>query len=269
MLSFDLNLSITMPGLPWGERFDAAARLGFGAVELWWPDEASRPEIPRLAADAGLQVVHCNLDGGDLAAGERGLLNDPARLPAFRAGVPAALEFAAALGCRRLHALVGRLLPGEPRASQLARAGEAVAWLCEQAAPAGVTILVEALNTWETPGYLLSSSAEALAFIDAVGSPNLAYQYDVYHMQRMEGNIAATIAAHGARLGHIQVADSPGRGQPGTGELRFPFIFEAIVAAGYQGHIGVEFVPRGPLAAALAWLPPDRRGPIDPGALRL
>jgi hydroxypyruvate isomerase len=197
------------------------------------------------------------------------MLNDPARLPAFKAGVPAAIAWAAALGCRRLHALVGRELPGEPRASQLGRAAEAVAWLCEQAAPAGITILVEALNTWETPGYLLSTSAEALAFIDAVGAPNLAYQYDVYHMQRMEGNITASLAAHRARIGHIQVADSPGRGQPGTGELRFPFIFEAIAASGYTGYIGVECVPRGPLAEALAWLPPDRRGPLDPGALRL
>ncbi len=269
MLRFDLNLSITMPGLPWRERFDGAARLGFDAVELWWPDAEHRPLIPRLATDAGVRVVHFNLDGGDLAAGERGLLNDPARLPAFRAGVPEALELAAALGCTRLHALVGRLLPGESRESQLARAREAVAWLCEQAAPLGVTILVEALNTWETPGYLLASTAEALAFIDAVGAPNLAYQYDVYHMQRMEGNIAATIAAHAARMGHIQVADSPGRGQPGTGELRFPFIFEAIAASGYDGYIGVEFVPRGPLAAALAWLPPDRRGPIAPAQIGL
>lgn len=268
MLHFDLNLSITMPGLSWGERFDAAARLDFGAVELWWPDEAGRAAIPRLAADAGLQVVHFNLDGGDLAAGERGMLNDPARLPAFEAGVPAALELAHALGCRRLHALVGRQLPAEPKASQLARAQEAVARLCARAAPAGITILVEALNTWETPGYLLASTAEALAFIDAVGAPNLAYQYDIYHMQRMEGNIAATIGAHAARMGHLQVADSPGRGQPGTGELRFPFLFEAIAASGYAGYIGVEFVPRAPLAEALAWLPPDRRGPIAPDTMR-
>jgi hydroxypyruvate isomerase len=253
MLHFDLNLSITMPGLAWRERFDAAARLGFGAVELWWPEDEHRPLIPRFAADAGLRVVHCNLDGGNLAAGERGLLNDPARLPAWQAGVPGALAFAHALGCRKLHALVGRELPGESRASQLARAQEGVAWLCAQAAPAGVTILVEALNTWETPGYLLANTAEALAFIAAVGAPNLAYQYDVYHMQRMEGNITATIGAHAARMGHLQVADAPGRGRPGTGELRFPFIFEAIEASGYQGYVGAEYVPVGGLEQSLGW----------------
>jgi hydroxypyruvate isomerase len=183
--------------------------------------------------------------------------------------VPGALAFAQAIGCRKLHALVGRELPGETRASQLARAQEAVAWLCEQAAPAGVTILVEALNTWETPGYLLASTAEALAFIDAVGAPNLAYQYDVYHMQRMEGNITATIGAHGGRIGHLQVADAPDRGHPGTGELRFPFIFAAIAASAYTGTIGIEFVPRIPLDEALAWLPADRRGPIAPEDLLL
>lgn len=269
MLTFDLNLSITMPGLPWPERFDQAARLGFSAVELWWPEETVRPTLPRLASAAGVQVVHCNLDGGDLAAGERGLLNDPARLPSFRAGVPPAIDLAHALGCRRLHALVGRALPGQPRYDQLARAREAVAWLCQQAAPAGITILIEALNTWETPGYLISSTAEALAFIDAVGAPNLAYQYDIYHMQRMEGNIAATLHACAPRMGHIQIADSPGRGHPGTGELRFPFIFEAILASGYSDYVGLEYVPRAPLAETLAWLPPDRRGPIALGALRL
>ncbi len=262
MLHFDLNLSLTMPALTWRERFDSAARLGFGAVEFWWPEAAIRPALPRLAADAGVQVVHFNLDGGDLAAGERGLLNDPARLPAFRAGVPAALDLAHALGCRRLHALVGRLRPDAPRAAQLARAADTLAWLCAQAAPAGITILVEPLNTWESPGYLLTSTAEALAFIERVGAPNLALQYDVYHIQRMEGHLAATIQTHGARFGHIQLADAPGRGHPGTGEIHFPSIFAAIVASGYSGYVGLEYVPRAPLADTLAWLPADRRGPI-------
>jgi hydroxypyruvate isomerase len=149
---------------------------------------------------------------------------------------------------------VGRWLPGEPRESQLARVRENLAWACDLAARAGVAVLVEALNTWETPGYILASTADSLALIDAVGAPNLALQYDVYHMQRMEGNICATIAAHAGRMGHIQIADSPGRGQPGTGELRFPFIFQAIEDSGYAGYVGAEYVPAGRLEESLAWL---------------
>jgi hydroxypyruvate isomerase len=149
---------------------------------------------------------------------------------------------------------VGRWLPGEPRESQLARVRENLAWACDLAAHAGVTLLVEALNSWETPGYILSTTAESLALIDAVGAPNLALQYDVYHMQRMEGNICATIAAQAGRIGHIQIADSPGRGQPGTGELRFPYIFQAIERSGYQGYVGAEYIPVGRLEESLGWI---------------
>jgi hydroxypyruvate isomerase len=254
MLSFDLNISITMPGVPYPDRLDAAARLGFTAVELWWPRGEDLGALARRAADTGLAVALLNFDGGDLAGGERGFLNHPQRQAEFRAHAPAALELAQRLGCTRLNALVGRWLPGEHREAQLARICENLAWACDLAAHAGVTVLIEALNTWETPGYILSTTAESLALIEAVGAPNLALQYDVYHMQRMEGNICATIAAHAGRMGHIQIADSPGRGQPGTGELHFPYIFQAIQASGYQGYVGAEYVPVGDLAASLGWL---------------
>jgi hydroxypyruvate isomerase len=253
MLHLDLNVSITMPATSPLERFDAAARLGFAAVEFWWPRDEDLAALARRVADAGLRVALFNIDAGDLASGERGFLNHPQRQAEFRAALPAALDLARRVGCTRLNALVGRWLPGETRESQLARARENLAWACEQAAPAGVTLLVEALNSWETPGYVLTSTAESLALIDAVGAPNLAYQYDVYHMQRMEGNICATIAAYAARMGHIQIADSPGRSQPGTGELRFPFIFQAIAESGYTGYVGAEYLPAGPLAESLAW----------------
>jgi hydroxypyruvate isomerase len=253
MLSFDLNISLAMPGLPYAERIDAAARLGFGAVELWWPQGEDLGALARRVAGAGLGVALINFDGGDLAAGERGFLNDARREAAFREHVPAALELAQRLGCARLHALVGRWLPGETRESQLARVRENLAWACDQAAHAGVTVLVEALNSWETPGYILTSTADSMALVDSVGAPNLAIQYDIYHMQRMEGNICATIAAHAWRMGHIQFADSPGRGQPGTGELHFPFIFQAIEGSGYQGYVGAEYVPVGTLEASLGW----------------
>jgi hydroxypyruvate isomerase len=251
---FDLNISITMPGLAYARRIDEAARLGFAAVELWWPRGEDVGALARRVSDAGLAVALLNFDGGDLAAGERGFLNNPARQGEFRANVPAALDLARQLGCHRLNALVGRWLPGESRESQLARVRENLAWACDMAARAGASVLLEALNSWETPGYILTSTADSLALIESIGAPNLALQYDIYHMQRMEGNICATIAAHAGRIGHIQFADSPGRGQPGTGELRFPFIFQAIEESGYAGYVGAEYLPAGSLEESLGWM---------------
>ncbi len=268
MLRFALNVSLTMRGLGWAERFDSAARLGFGAVEFWWPEEADLDAIARHLRDTGLQVALVNFAAGALAQGDRGWLNHPERQREFRANVPVALEFARQIGCPRLNALVGKLLPGESRESQLARAQDNLAWACEQAAAAGIDVVVESLNAWENSGYLLTNTADTLDFLRGVGAPNLRYQYDCYHMQLMEGNITRTIRAHVDQIGHIQAADAPDRHQPGTGELNFPFIFHAIAASGYSGFIGLEFVPSGELDAALAWLPPDRRGAIDPAALR-
>lgn len=269
MVHFDLNISITMKELPFLERFDAAARLGFGAVEFWWPSGEDLRALPQRLHDAGLAVALFNLDAGAMAQGDRGLLNDSQRQAQFRANVPVALELAQQLGCTRLNVLAGKWLPDESRATQLERVCENLRWAAEQAAAAGITLVVESLNAWENPGYLFTNTASTLAFLQTVEMPNLAYQYDVYHMQRMEGNITATIHDHCAQIGHIQVADAPGRHQPGTGELNYPFIFRAIDASGYNGYIGLEYNPRGSLAESLAWLPPDRRGPIAVEALGL
>ncbi|WP_322513090.1 hydroxypyruvate isomerase family protein [Chloroflexus sp.] len=268
MLRFALNVSLTMRERPWLERFDTAARLGFGVVEFWWPDGVDLVTLARHIRDSGLQVALVNLPAGNLAQGERGCLNHPERQHEWRAAVPPALAFAQQIGCSRMNALVGKLLPDEARETQLARVRDNLAWLCEQAAAARIEIVVEALNAWENEGYLLTTTAQTLAMIDSVGAPNLRYQYDCYHMQLMEGNITRTIRQHINRIGHIQVADAPDRHQPGTGELRFPFILQAIASSGYTGYIGLEFVPRGDLAACFDWLPANRRDPIDPAQLR-
>ncbi len=269
MLRFDLNVSITMPALAMGERLDQAARLGFGAVEFWWPAGEDLGALARRARDAGLAVALFNFDAGALAAGERGMLNHPERQAEFRANVPIALELAAALGCTRINALVGRRIPELPLEQQLELVRENLRWAAERAAAAAVTVVVESLNAWETPGYLFTDTATTLAFLDSVGAPNLAYQYDLYHMQRMEGNIIPTLEATVGRIGHIQIADPPRRHQPGTGELNYRSILAAIAASGYAGYVGLEYVPLGELAASLAWLPADRRGPLDPAALLL
>ncbi len=268
MLHFALNVSLTLREQSWSERFDTAARLGFDTVEFWWPDGAELDALARHIHDAGLQVALVNFPAGHLAQGERGFLNHPERQHEWRAAVPQALAFAQQIGCSRMNALVGKLLPDEPRETQLARVRDNLAWVCEQAASAGIEVVVESLNAWENKGYLLTSTHETLTLLESVGAPNLRYQYDCYHMQLMEGNITRTIRQHINRIGHIQVADVPDRHQPGTGELHFPFIFRTIAESGYTGFIGLEFVPRGTLANCLNWLPANRRGPIDPTTLQ-
>lgn len=268
MLHFALNVSLTLREQPWPERFDTAAQLGFDTVEFWWPDGADFDTLVRHIRDAGLQVALVNFPAGNLAQGERGFLNHPERQHEWRAAVPQALAFAHQIGCPRMNALVGKLLPDEPRETQLARVRDNLAWVCEQAASAGIEVVVESLNAWENAGYLLTTTAETLALLESVGAPNLRYQYDCYHMQLMEGNITRTIRQHINRIGHIQVADAPDRHQPGTGELHFPFIFRAIAESGYTGFIGLEFVPHGTLADCLNWMPANRRGFIDPSALQ-
>ncbi|MCG8351072.1 MAG: TIM barrel protein [Chloroflexales bacterium] len=269
MLQFNLNVSILLKEYPFLERFDQAARLGFRAVEFWWPRGEDCAAVARRIRDAGLEVALFNFDAGDMAAGDRGLLNDPERQDQFRANVPVALELAQQLGCIRLNALAGKWRSGEAHEAQLDRVRENLHWAAAQAEQAGIAILVESLNAWENNGYLFTNSAETLAFLASVGARNLKYQYDVYHMQRMEGNITANIKAYAAQIGHIQVADSPQRHQPGTGELNYPFIFETIVASGYQGFIGLEYNPRGATAESLHWLPSDRRAPIPVDTLQL
>jgi hydroxypyruvate isomerase len=269
MLRFDLNVSILLKEYPFLQRFDHAARLRFDAVEFWWPTGEDLQAVVQHIRDAGLQVAISNFNAGNMAAGDRGLLNDPQRQAEFRANVPVALDLAHQLGCSKLNALVGTWRRDEKRESQLKRVRENLYWAAEQAHAAGITILVEALNTWENGPYILSSTVDTLQLIASVGAPNIQYQYDVYHMQRMEGNIIATLREHIAKIGHIQVADSPDRHEPGTGELNYRNIFSIIVASGYKGRTGIEYNPGGSAEDSLQWLPPDRERPIAVHALNL
>jgi hydroxypyruvate isomerase len=235
------------------ERFGRARAAGFGAVEFWWPSGEDLDAV--VEAAQGLEVVLINFDAGDMPAGDRGLLSDPQRASLFRDNVPVALDLAERLGARMLNALVGVQLPGVDRERQLTLAWENVRWAADQAAPRGMTVLIEAVNTIENGPYLLSTTAQASAFVDAVDRRNVALQYDCYHMQRMEGNIAATLREHRDRIAHVQIADSPGRGEPGTGELNYPYIFEVLEELGYAGWVGLEYLPStGDTEASLGWM---------------
>lgn len=256
-MRFSANLSMLFRDAPFLERFERAARAGFDAVEFWWPREPP-DEVVAAAESAGVSVVLFNFDGGDVAAGERGLLSDPATADRFRANVPRALELAERLGCPRLNALVGKELGPGARERQLSLAVENVAWAADQAAGQGAEILIEALNTFDNGPCLISSTRSAANLIARVERPNVKLQYDAFHMQRMEGNLVATITAHLDQIAHIQIADSPGRGEPGTGEINFGFVLAAIDSLGYDGHVGLEYNPTTAVTEdSLGWLSGD------------
>ncbi|MFA4964616.1 MAG: TIM barrel protein [Thermoleophilia bacterium] len=245
-MDFSANTSILFREVPFLERFERAARAGFDAVEFWWPRGEDLGAVAAAIADSEVEVVLVNFDAGDMPAGDRGLLSHPSRESEFRENVPVALDFANRVGCRQLNALVGVALPGEDREEQIELAVANVRWAAREAAACGVSVLIEAVNTFENGPYLVSRTDEAASFIARVGEPNVALQYDAYHMQRMEGNLAATIRRHGGRIAHVQIADSPGRGEPGTGEINFPYLFGVLEEIGYRGHVGLEYVPTTP-----------------------
>jgi hydroxypyruvate isomerase len=255
-MKFCANVSILFKESPFLERFGRAAAAGFPAVEFWWPAGESLDEVEAAIKDAGLQVALFNFDAGDMAAGDRGMLSDPDRAHRFRENVPVALDLAQRLGCERMNALVGlELAPGE-REAQLSLAAENVRWAADQAAPHGIDITIEAVNTFENGPYLVSTTRQAAAFIDTVDRPNVRIQWDAYHMQRMEGNLVATFTEFAARIAHVQIADSPGRGEPGTGEINYPFVLDAIDALGYEGWIGLEYNPTTETTEdSLRWMP--------------
>lgn len=269
-MRFCANVSILFRDAPFVDRFERAARAGFSAVEMWWPAGENLDEVAKAVADSGLAVALTNFTAGDMPAGDRGLLSDPRRQQQFRENVPVALELAKQTGCRAFNALVGLRLPDVPEAEQLALARENVAWAAGQAAAIGGTVTIEALNTFENGPYLLTTTAASAAFIQSVGRDNVAIQYDVYHMQRMEGNLVATLREYAARIGHIQVADSPGRGEPGTGEINYRYVLDEIDRLGYGGYVGLEYNPTtARTEESFTWLPDDRGGNVPVEALRL
>ena len=245
------------------ERFQAAARTGFSAVEIQFPYRWDKSLLTACARQAGVEIVLINLPAGNIDKGERGLGCLPARVPEFRDGVRQGIEYARALGCRQINCLAGLA----PRDSDDARLrGTFVAnlrYAAAELAREGMTLLIEAINTRSVPDFYLNNSRQALALIDEVGAENLKLQYDLFHMQIMEGDLARTIEANLGRIGHMQVADVPDRHEPGTGEINFPFLFDHIDRLGYGGWIGAEYVPAGKTAEGLAWAGKYLRGRVS------
>lgn len=254
------NVSILFKEAPLLERFGRASEAGFSAVEFWWPSGEDLGEVESAIRDAGLEVALFNFDAGDMPAGERGLISDPDRQGQFRENVAVALDLAERIGCRRLNALAGHEIQGMDRAEQLELARENVRFAADAAAEHGIEVLVEAVNTFENGPYMIHTTAQAVEFVGSVARENVKLQYDCYHMQRMEGNLVATIRENIDGIAHVQVADSPGRGEPGTGEINYPFVLGELERLGYDGYVGLEYNPTTQTTEdSLVWLPPEAR----------
>ena len=247
------NLSTLFSEVTFLARFDAARAAGFRYVEYQFPYAWRAPEIARAARSAGVQVVLHNLPAGDMARGERGIACLPGREREFRDGVEHAIEYASAVGCARVNCLAG-LAPADREhfATLVANVRHAARRLGEL----GIELVIEPINTRSVPGFFLTRSAQAVDVLNAAGEANARLQYDVFHMQIMEGDLARTLERLLGRIGHIQIADVPDRHEPGSGEINFAFLLPQLDRLGYSGWVGCEYNPRGDTVAGLTWAKP-------------
>ncbi len=256
MPKFAANLSMLFTEFDFLARFAAAARCGFTAVEYLFPYAYPKEQLAETLHQHGLRHVLHNLPAGDWERGERGIACHPDRVGEFQEGVARAIDYARALGCRQINCLAGIAPESVPHS----RTHEVFVGNLKYAAPRlaeyGIKLLIEPINTRDIPGFFLSTSAQALDIMREAGEPNLYLQYDVYHMQMMEGNLADTIRKNLPRIPHIQVADVPGRHEPGTGEINYQFLFQHLDAIGYQGWVGCEYKPLAKTEDGLGWLTP-------------
>ncbi len=260
MLTWSANLTLLFKELPFVERLAAAANAGFAAVEFMWPTGVNLDDLVAARAASGVQVALFNMDSGDIAAGDRGFPNDPSRRAWWHARLLDALELAQRLGgCARLNIQAGNEAPGLSRPASLDCLTENLAWALEQTAATDITFLLEPLNRFEHPRYLLSRTSEALEVLERLRHPRLKLQFDIYHTQRTEGNLVSLLRAHHDAIGHLQIADSPARHQPGTGEIAWRFVLGELEALGYTGFIGLEYIPLPDTLTSLQWLPADKR----------
>jgi len=265
---FDANLSILFGDRPLLEQPAAAAAAGFDAVEMWWPFADLVPasaDVDRLVdafGEAGVALVSMNLASGSVAAGQHGLVALPDERTRFQDNLDAAIAIAGRLGGLVLNALYGNPPEGISRGVLDDTAVENLAFAARRAVGIGATVVLEALNPVDFPLYGLHRTGQALALADRVHAATgqeVAILFDVYNVQRSEGDLLARIAAHAGQFGHVQIADVPGRFRPGTGEIAFERVLPALEAAGYAGYVGLEYRPSADPADTFAWLPVERR----------
>jgi len=259
MPRFAANLTMLFTELPFLDRFEAARAAGFDAVEFLFPYAFPVQEIKARLDDNGLQLVLHNLPAGDWDAGERGIACLPDRVDEFRRGVAKAIDYATALGAPRVNALAGKAPAGVAPEALRRTFVDNLRFAAGELKAAGIRLVMEPINGYDIPGFYLQRTDQALEVLDEVGSDNLFVQYDIYHAQRTEGELAATLSKHLARIDHVQLADNPGRNEPGTGEINYDFLFAHLDRIGYKGHVGCEYKPASSTEAGLGWLAAARQ----------
>ncbi|XYJ09158.1 hydroxypyruvate isomerase [Telluria sp. B2] len=253
MPKFAANLSTLFPELSFLDRFAAARDAGFDAVEFQFPYACEPEWIAGRLARYDLQLVLHNFPAGDWAAGDRGMACDPRRIQEFQDSVELALDYADELGVKQLHCMAGRIPPNVPHERAHAAYVSNLQFAAGKLKEHGLALLIEPINDRDVPGYFLTGSRQAQAIIAECGADNLFLQFDIYHMQRMEGDLANSLRALLPIIRHVQLADVPGRHEPGTGEINYPYLFRLLDELGYGGWIGCEYTPRGDTAQGLRW----------------
>ena len=255
MPRFAANLTMLFNEVPFMERFAAAAKAGFKGVEYLFPYAFPAEELSKQLTTHGLTQVLHNLPAGNWEKGERGIAIFPDRVDEFKEGVKTAISYAKALKCTQINCLSGILPQGADARKHHDTLVSNLKFASAALKNEGIKLLVEQINTRDIPDFFLTTTKQAISLIDEVGSDNLYDQYDIYHMQIMEGDLARTIEANLPKIAHIQLADNPGRNEPGTGEINYPFLYAFLDKIGYKGWIGAEYKPKGETFAGLGWLP--------------
>jgi len=256
MPKLNANLSMMFNEVDFMDRFAAAAKAGFKGVEFLFPYAYDKNQLAEVVRANKLEVILFNTPPGDWNGGDRGTACDPARAGEFQEGIGKAIEYALTLGCRQIHCMAGL----KPRGVNEEKMREAyiasLQFAGKETAKHGLKVLIEAINTRDIPGFYLNTSRHAFDIMHYAQVPNLLFQYDIYHMQIVEGDLAPTMEKNLAKIGHMQLADTPGRHEPGTGEINYPFLFQHIDRIGYKGWIGCEYRPATTTEAGLAWAKP-------------
>ncbi len=254
MLKFSANLTFLYQDKPFLERFAAAAADGFPAVEYLGPYAEPKEKVVAALENAGLEQALFNVPSGDWPGGERGIACLPDRVEEFRAGIATAIDYAKALECPKLNVISGLVKPGADAHVLEDVLVENLRYAAPRVAEAGIKLLIEPINLRDIPGFFLSTTGHAERILERVGHDNLYIQYDFYHMQVMQGDLVPTYERLRDRIAHVQVADNPGRNEPGTGEINYRYIFAALERLGYDGYVGCEYKPKSGTSEGLSWM---------------
>jgi len=269
MLKVVANLGLLFTEVPVPNRFQRAEAAGFRVVEMWCPFQWPAIQLARAMKEAGVELLQFNLDMGDVPAGDRGFLGLPDAREHFRSGCEVALRYAAELGVRQLNCLAGNRKADIPLADQIECMHQNLEWLVPLLESHDLELSIEPLNMFQSPEYLFPRPGELFSTLRSWGLSRVRVLYDLYHAQLMEGNLVGTLRENLELVGHVQVADAPGRHQPGTGEINFPYVFSQLEALGYDRFVSLEYVPLGSTEDSLLWLPMESRVQFNSGDLTL